>query len=397
MRHSSRLLAITLGFATAACGGKPEEDDPLSADGKADSIRSPTPKGTLAAEAQRRATLGEDEAFHAWTFLVGEEADVTVETSPGREGDPLDTVLYLYQRGEEGAWGRYLVKNDDGGGHADGGFSSIERRLEPGQYRIIVKGYQAGDRGEYTVKVSGFTTDCAFGTIWGELDRESPVQVQSEKTLTAADIERLADWERAQIVRAMRASSFDEVTTVEQAFEAVDGGEINRFTLSDEAGVRSFRTWEYGAGDNSFGAIFVNRGDDRPVAEIHDGDLAGCQVKLQACLFGAAFDGFNDAGLLVEGSADRLTPSSTLTAAEARQVLAAVDHSDWSTAAEAIEAVDGSEMTVTDYEDPRDGTRYRYYHFYSGDTPVGAAFEGDGDEAVIRMGDGELLDCRRFY
>ena len=43
----------------------------------------------------------------------------------------------------------------------------------------------------------------------------------------------------------------------EQAFAAVDQQVIRRVDLYDEAGGRAFTAFEYGAGDNSYGAIFV--------------------------------------------------------------------------------------------------------------------------------------------
>lgn len=79
---------------------------------------------------------------------------------------------------------------------------------------------------------------------------------------------------RAQMVRAVQ-ETHPEVTNITQAFAAVDGGEINERVRRDAASGRTFTGYEYGAGDNSYGAIFEGT-TNVPVGLIHDGDMFGC-------------------------------------------------------------------------------------------------------------------------
>ena len=78
-----------------------------------------------------------------------------------------------------------------------------------------------------------------------------------------------------QIIEAVRQSSH-EPTTVEEAFAAVDQNEINLTELWDASARRAFTAYEYGAGDNSYGAIFA-QGTTTIAARIGDGDLYDCQ------------------------------------------------------------------------------------------------------------------------
>jgi hypothetical protein len=64
--------------------------------------------------------------------------------------------------------------------------------------------------------------------------------------------------------------------TLGEAFAAVDQGEIAFTELWDASARRAFSAYEYGAGDNSYGAIFVH-GTTTLAASIGDGDLSGCQ------------------------------------------------------------------------------------------------------------------------
>jgi hypothetical protein len=65
------------------------------------------------------------------------------------------------------------------------------------------------------------------------------------------------------------------VTTVEMAFDRVDGHEINRIVLWHEGSNQFYVEIEYGAGDNSYGAIFY-WGTPEKAAAIHDGFQEEC-------------------------------------------------------------------------------------------------------------------------
>lgn len=81
---------------------------------------------------------------------------------------------------------------------------------------------------------------------------------------------------RAHIVRAVQ-ETHPEVQTITAALAAVDGGVVNERVRRDPVSGRTFTAYEYGAGDNSYGAIFEGSAA-APVGVIHDGDLYGCTV-----------------------------------------------------------------------------------------------------------------------
>ncbi len=115
------------------------------------------------------------------------------------------------------------------------------------------------------------------------LDRETAAlgscgiggEVLAMETLTVASIPGLSALERAQIVLAVQESAHTDVTTVEEAFDRVDPEEINQIVLHDHASNQYYVEIEYGAGENSYGAIFY-WGTAHKAAAIHDGFQEEC-------------------------------------------------------------------------------------------------------------------------
>ncbi|MCA9613613.1 MAG: proprotein convertase P-domain-containing protein [Myxococcales bacterium] len=117
-------------------------------------------------------------------------------------------------------------------------------------------------------------TSCVFGATYREVFRSGAIVVLSRDVLRVGAT--LTPVETAQVIAAVDVSSWDP-TTLAEAFEAVDGGEINRTELWDASNRRGFVAYEYGAGDNSYGAIFEH-GTTIVAARIQDGDLYGCET-----------------------------------------------------------------------------------------------------------------------
>jgi hypothetical protein len=124
----------------------------------------------------------------------------------------------------------------------------------------------AGEPGGGALGTAGQATYGACGLGDQELARQ---------TLTPAAIPGLSALERAQIVAAVQESAHTDVTTVEEAFSRVDGHEINQIVLRGEGTNQFYLEVEYGAGDNSYGAIFY-WGTSYKAAAIHDGDQEEC-------------------------------------------------------------------------------------------------------------------------
>ncbi len=115
---------------------------------------------------------------------------------------------------------------------------------------------------------------CVFGATWRDVFTSGALVVLSREVLTAGSA--LSDAEVAQVIAAVGVSAW-EPTTREEAFDAVDGGEIHRVQLWDASNRRAFTGLEYGAGENSYGALF-EQGTTTFAARIQDGDLYGCTV-----------------------------------------------------------------------------------------------------------------------
>ncbi|HEU4534614.1 MAG TPA: hypothetical protein VFS00_10875, partial [Polyangiaceae bacterium] len=81
-------------------------------------------------------------------------------------------------------------------------------------------------------------------------------EVVAAGVLTAASIPALSALQREQIVLAVQESAHVDVATVEEAFDRVDGHEVNEVVLRDAATNQFYTEIEYGAGDNSYGAVF---------------------------------------------------------------------------------------------------------------------------------------------
>ncbi len=116
---------------------------------------------------------------------------------------------------------------------------------------------------------------CLFGEQFSDLRTNPALVIESEVWITSAA--ELAELEAAQLVLAVQQSSHTDVTTAAEALARVDQQEVRRMEIAQTDGARAFTVYEYGVGDNSYGAIF-GAGTTELAASIHDGDLLGCNV-----------------------------------------------------------------------------------------------------------------------
>ncbi len=115
--------------------------------------------------------------------------------------------------------------------------------------------------------------DCVLGSTWYEVRRSPWVVIVAEDQLDAMTY--LDETERARVVRAVQASSHSDVTSSAEAFARVDDNIIDRYQLADVSTDRRLVAYIYGAGDNTYGAVFDE--DDQAI-DIHDGDITGCDL-----------------------------------------------------------------------------------------------------------------------
>lgn len=115
---------------------------------------------------------------------------------------------------------------------------------------------------------------CVFGQRYRDLFGEAEAMVVIGQS-TFEQGAGLSALQAEQIIAAVKQTAYDDVSTVDEAFEAVDEGRVHMAELWDASNRKAYTVYEVGAGDNSFGAIFV-QGTTNTAATINDGDIYGC-------------------------------------------------------------------------------------------------------------------------
>ena len=162
-------------LALAGCAGQTIDDQtkgaesPLPEDQKDDSFRKPTEHGPLSFGSAAEGELTEEEHYHAWFFELSVPASVVLRTNPVTAN--LDTVMYLYRRSPgDTLWGAYRVRNDDHDGQL---WSRIERDLDAGEYRVLVKAFKTSIRGHFELHGECSGAGCPSSAVEATLPSET--------------------------------------------------------------------------------------------------------------------------------------------------------------------------------------------------------------------------------
>lgn len=129
---------------------------------------------------------------------------------------------------------------------------------------------------ELPVHNGGSEGSCLFGAQFSDI-RSSPALTLESETWIRSVAALGAELAQAQLILAVQQSSHTDVTTAEQALARVDQQVVRLIELRARATGQRFTVYEYGVGDNSYGAFFV-ADSTQLVATIHDGDLLACSV-----------------------------------------------------------------------------------------------------------------------
>jgi len=252
-------------------------EEPLGSDAlKDDSFRSPTSHGELAFGQPATTELTSDHRHHAWTFELAGPASVSLVTRPPVEpGVEVDTVLYLYREGASG-WGRYIARNDD---HGETLFSKLDRDLEAGRYRVLVKGYAKSTMGPFSLE-SACDGDgcpalarCLLGNTSSELFADPAFAGRGFQLIEDAALYPAST--QAQLVAAAKVLD-PSVSDLAQAMAA--SSRVERFLVERVATGALYHVVTLRDGDDrTFGAAF--RGETvEIVAEVRDSQLIGCSL-----------------------------------------------------------------------------------------------------------------------
>jgi hypothetical protein len=368
------LLAVALVGCVADRGPESELPD----DGKADSQRKPTDHGGIPFGTSAYSALTADARYHAWTFELSGDAHVDLTTSYAVLGQRrTDTVLYLYKEGPTG-WGSYIARNDNYGSTT---YSQLKKDLGAGRYRALVKGYSETTYGKFklTAMCNGagcVDTSCAFGEVYHDIFENPTMSIINQNKITPATLNTLNPVDLQHVVDAVKQSAWNDVTTPEEAISHVDQMEINVTWFWEPEAQRSFVAFEYGAGDNSYGAIF-GRTDDAMAARIHDGDLELCTVHNETCLLSDDWSALKTDPAFTKTSSRVITNASQLTGIEAQQALATFQRTydgQVQTVADGLAWADNQELNVVTFTHNATGTQVVVFEHGAGDTSVGVIF-----------------------
>lgn len=126
---------------------------------------------------------------------------------------------------------------------------------------------------------------CVFGPRWNTQDLEPAIREVYRRWFT--DAAEYSDLDARQLVRAVQLAGSSEVTTLAGALGSIDSGEARRIVLWDTSVRRTWVLWEFGRGDNSYGAWFA-AADATAVARVADGDTYDCAAfygpEMRECL-----------------------------------------------------------------------------------------------------------------
>jgi hypothetical protein len=258
-----------------------DESDFLRADGRAQTGAGAVP---ITLGSSLSAELVRPSQRWSFSFTLAGSARVQLHTLSSA-GDPeVDTVLSLFAIDPQRRTRRKLAENDDG---VQTRFSTLDADLRAGSYEIEVRGYRARTRGPFTLSTTCegagcpvLPTPCLFGEQFSDL-RDHPTLAVVSEVWIRTEAQLANDVERAQLVLAVQQSSHTDVRSPSEALASVDEQEVRRLELQARTGPGAFTVFEYGAGDNSYGAIFA-RGSLDVLASIHDGDLVDCEPATDA-------------------------------------------------------------------------------------------------------------------
>ncbi|MBA3453713.1 MAG: hypothetical protein H0T42_11530 [Deltaproteobacteria bacterium] len=367
--------------ATGCLGDESKGDEEeLLDETKLDSHLRPTNHGAIPFATPAHAALAGNERYHAWTFELSGDARIDATTSYSVLGQRrTDTVLYLYKEGPTG-WGAYVARNDDYGSTT---YSQLRRELGAGRYRVLVKGHLASTLGKFKITVGcdgdGCTPvdpdGCLFGDNYNDIPGNPALEVINHNLITAATLSNLSAVDQQRLLRAVHESSHTDVTTPQEALMRVDQGEVNVTWIAEPAAQRMFVAFEYGAGDNSYGAIF-SRTDDTRATSIHDGDLYNCAVKRETCLLSDDWQQLKTDPAFTTESMRVVTAANQLTGIAATQAIGAFQQSyeDVTTVAAGLANVDDNKLNVRAMRHLATGTRLDVYEYGAGDTSVGMIY-----------------------
>ncbi|MGE3547602.1 MAG: hypothetical protein AB7L28_26995, partial [Kofleriaceae bacterium] len=238
---------------------------------------------------------------------------------------------------------------------------------------------------------------CLFGSTYNDIPSNPALETINATKITAANVGLLSARDQQLLVVAVQQSSHTDVTTPLEALGRVDQGEINLTWLFEPAARRGFIAFEYGAGDNSYGAIFERVSGDK-VTSIHDGDLLDCNVSRETCLLPQDWSALRSSPELTLTGARVITQASELTGIEADQAIATFRQSydDVSSVADGLDRVDENKLNIQTFRHIATGSEIVVFEYGAGDTSVGVIFYPNSLAQAAIIDDLFITGCTLF-
>lgn len=227
---------------------------------------------------------------HAWQFALSGEADISLAmTAPSSVSNELDTVMYLYRQSSNGSWGRYVRRNDDDAANTRFPYlSGIEEGgLEAGRYRIVIKGYNRTENGEFGLHATCTGEGCELATdntCWEGQEVtfvQANARYEYNEGMPITDAVRPDHLLTSQILIAVRnhaARLGDNVTinSVADARAYVDRGSLETWSFRDTDTERRLTVVDFTMGDTVVGSVF-DSGSEHVVATVNDGQFVAAE------------------------------------------------------------------------------------------------------------------------
>ncbi len=395
--RSSWLFIAGLSLAACATDTKGPEENVPADDGKEDSFTKPTDHGAIAFAMPAQATLAGSAGYHTWTFSLSGTAQIHAFTTRIAHKATLDTVLYLYKKTPTGTWGSYLARNDDTGSSV---LSSVAKSLGAGDYRVLVKGHDAGVKGPFGVEVdcsgAGCTptppAGCVFGTFADDFYNGVDMNLLHNKQSFTAPAMVTDPVIAADIIAATHEAGYADVVTLADAFAAVDQSQIDVDHVYDLLGARAFIAIEFGSGDNPYGAIFADR-TGVEVAGLHDSDITSCTVTKQTCQLHQNYGDLRGDASWVQVSTRTVTLASQVTGTQATDALAAirVAYADAANLSAGLADIDQGHLEVRVLA--QGTTQVEVYDYGAGDNTYGAIYVAGTTTLAAEIHDGDFYGC----
>jgi subtilisin-like proprotein convertase family protein len=207
----------------------------------------------------------------AWPFIDSQRAQIVTAVQQSAHTDVV-TVEEAFARVDGGVIESWWLLDEAGArsfvAYSYGAGDNVYGAIFFGQSTALVASIRDGFFEGCTVRAQ----TCALGGSYRALLDSTAFEAVLSTTIR--DASSLTPSRAVQLTRAAQVA-YDEVTTAAEALATVDEGLVNLTQLQHRATGRIVTAYEYGAGDNSSGAVFL--GDTTElVASITDGDIYDC-------------------------------------------------------------------------------------------------------------------------